>query len=67
MLPREHTRYSEQFEKAQTAFDRFPPSHQREYVEWITDAKRQETRARRLQTAIEQISEGKSQNWKYMK
>jgi uncharacterized protein YdeI (YjbR/CyaY-like superfamily) len=53
--------------KAQAAFDKFPPSHQREYVEWITQAKREETRTRRLQTAIQQISEGKPQNWKYMK
>ena len=53
--------------KAQAAFEKFPPSHKREYVEWITQAKREETRARRLQTAIQQISEGKPQNWKYMK
>jgi uncharacterized protein YdeI (YjbR/CyaY-like superfamily) len=53
--------------KAQTAFDKFPPSHKREYVEWITQARREETRTRRLQTAIQQISEGKPQNWKYMK
>jgi uncharacterized protein YdeI (YjbR/CyaY-like superfamily) len=53
--------------KAQAAFEKFAPSHQREYVEWITQAKREETRTRRLQTAMKQISEGKPQNWKYMK
>jgi uncharacterized protein YdeI (YjbR/CyaY-like superfamily) len=53
--------------KAKAEFDRFPPSHKREYVEWITGAKREKTRARRLETAIQQISEGKPQNWKYMK
>ena len=53
--------------KAQAAFDKFSPSHQREYAEWIEQAKREETRARRLETAIQQISEGKPQNWKYMK
>ena len=53
--------------KAQAAFELFSPSHKREYVEWITQARREETRTRRLQTAIEQISEGKPQNWKYMK
>ena len=53
--------------KAQAAFDEFSPSHKREYVEWLTSAKREETRARRLQTAIAQIAEGKPQNWKYMK
>jgi uncharacterized protein YdeI (YjbR/CyaY-like superfamily) len=52
---------------AQTAFEKFSPSHKREYVEWIEGAKREETRARRLETAIQQISDGKPQNWKYMK
>jgi len=54
-------------QKAQAAFEKFSPSHQREYAEWITQAKRAETRARRLQIAVQQISEGKPQNWKYMK
>ena len=52
---------------AKPAFERFPPSHKREYVEWITEAKREETRNRRLQIALRQIAEGKPQNWKYMK
>jgi uncharacterized protein YdeI (YjbR/CyaY-like superfamily) len=51
--------------KAQAAFAAFPPSHKREYIEWITDAKTDETRARRLQQAIVWITEGKSRNWKY--
>jgi uncharacterized protein YdeI (YjbR/CyaY-like superfamily) len=53
--------------KAKAAFDGFPPSHQREYLQWITEAKRDETRIRRLQTAIAQMAEGKPHNWKYMK
>jgi uncharacterized protein YdeI (YjbR/CyaY-like superfamily) len=44
-----------------------PPSHKREYVGWITEAKREETRIRRLDTAIAQMTEGKPRNWKYMK
>ena len=40
-------------------------SHRREYIEWLTEAKKEETRARRLATAIEWLSEGKSRNWKY--
>jgi uncharacterized protein YdeI (YjbR/CyaY-like superfamily) len=52
---------------AHAAFESFPPSHRREYIEWITDAKTGETRARRLQQAIEWIAEGKSRNWKYEK
>lgn len=51
--------------KAAAAFDAFPPSHRREYVEWIVGAKREETRLRRITTAVAQIAEGKSQNWKY--
>lgn len=53
--------------KARAAFTKFSPSHQREYCEWIASAKREETRSQRLATAIEWISLGKPQNWKYMK
>ena len=52
--------------RAQATFDDFSPSKKREYVEWITEAKTDETRQRRLVTAIEWISEGKPRNWKYM-
>lgn len=48
------------------AFDDMPPSHRREYIEWITGAKRESTRRRRIEKAVSQISEGKSLNWKYM-
>ena len=51
--------------KAHAAFAAFSPSHKREYLEWITEAKSADTRARRLQTAIEWMAEGKSRNWKY--
>jgi uncharacterized protein YdeI (YjbR/CyaY-like superfamily) len=51
--------------KALAAFQAFSPSHRREYIEWITDAKGQETRQRRLAAALEWIAEGKSRNWKY--
>jgi uncharacterized protein YdeI (YjbR/CyaY-like superfamily) len=51
--------------KARAAFAEFPPSHRREYVEWITGAKRPETRARRVATAVAWIAEGKSYNWRY--
>jgi hypothetical protein len=52
--------------KAKNAFEEFSPSHQREYVEWITEAKREETRQQRIQTAVKWIAEGKSRNWKYL-
>ena len=51
--------------KASTAFAAFSPSCKREYVEWIADAKRAETRDTRIATAVEWISEGKQRNWKY--
>lgn len=51
--------------KARAAFAAFPPSHRREYVDWVHSAKTAETRQRRLATAIEWISAGKSRNWKY--
>src|SRR5690606_30165842 len=47
-------------------WDAFPPSHRREYIDWITEARRDETRQRRLAQAIEWIAEGKHRNWKYM-
>ena len=51
--------------KARAAFDAFPPSHRREYIEWIVEARREETRRRRIDQAIAWIATGKSRNWKY--
>ena len=51
---------------ARATFDRFTPSHRREYVEWITEARTLETRTKRLETAVEWMAEGKPRNWKYM-
>jgi uncharacterized protein YdeI (YjbR/CyaY-like superfamily) len=51
--------------KAKATFDGFSPSHKREYIEWVTEAKKDETRARRIVQAIELMTEGKSKNWKY--
>jgi uncharacterized protein YdeI (YjbR/CyaY-like superfamily) len=51
--------------KARTAFDAFSPSHKREYIEWITEAKREGTRLKRIETAIRWIAAGKARNWKY--
>lgn len=46
-------------------FEAFSPSCKREYVEWIAEAKKPETRDRRIAQAIEWIAEGKQRNWKY--
>jgi uncharacterized protein YdeI (YjbR/CyaY-like superfamily) len=53
--------------QAQKHFEMFPPSAKREYILWLEDAKTEATRNRRLETAIEWISEGKKRNWKYEK
>ena len=50
---------------AKASFDGFPPSAQRDYVEWITEAKRDETRVKRLAQTVEWLAEGKRRNWKY--
>lgn len=51
--------------KARETFENLSPSHRREYLEWITEAKAAETRKRRLASAVEWMAEGKSRNWKY--
>ena len=51
--------------KAQTAFEAFPPSHRKEYIQWITEAKTEPTRDKRIATTLEWLEEGKSRNWKY--
>jgi len=43
----------------------FSPGKRREYIEWLAEAKTEETRNKRLETAIQWIAEGKSRNWKY--
>lgn len=52
---------------AAATFEAFSPSHKREYVEWISEAKSEGTRQRRPNTAIEWLAEGKPRNWKYIK
>ena len=51
--------------KAKAVFEAFSMSHKREYAEWISEAKTEETRQRRLATTLELLVEGKSRNWKY--
>ena len=52
--------------KARTTFENFPPSKRREYLEGVTEAKREETRGERLATSIKWLAEGKPRQWKYM-
>ncbi len=50
---------------AKQHFEAFPPGKRRDYIEWITEAKAEATRERRIATAIEWLAEGKSRHWKY--
>ena len=52
-------------EAARATFDDFPPSARRDYLDWLADAKRPETRAKRLAQAVEWMAEGKRRHWKY--
>jgi uncharacterized protein YdeI (YjbR/CyaY-like superfamily) len=53
--------------KALTQFEKFPPGQKKEYIVWLSEAKTEATRKKRLETAIGWISEGKIRNWKYLK
>jgi hypothetical protein len=53
--------------RAAATFKAFSPSHRREYIEWVAEAKTSATRDRRIATAIEWLREGKPRNWKYVK
>jgi uncharacterized protein YdeI (YjbR/CyaY-like superfamily) len=64
-IPAEFTAALKKDKKAAAVFAAFSPSCKREYVEWIADAKRPETREKRIATAVEWIGEGKQRNWKY--
>lgn len=50
---------------AAACWENFSYSHRKEYLEWITEAKRPETRAKRISTALAWLAEGKARNWKY--
>lgn len=65
-----HPDFAEALDKAPGAkavLDGFPPSARRDYLDWIAGAKRDSTRARRIATAVQWLSEGKRRNWKYEK
>lgn len=51
--------------KARETYEGFSYTNRKEYVDWITGAKREETRRKRLARSIEWMAEGKSRNWKY--
>jgi uncharacterized protein YdeI (YjbR/CyaY-like superfamily) len=64
-MPREFARALAANKQAKASFDGFSPSHKREYLEWIVDARKDETRARRIEQAIAWLTQGKHRNWRY--
>ena len=67
MVPEDLTKELAKNKKAKTHFEEFSYSKKKDYVEWITGAKSEATRIKRLATTIEWVAEGKSRNWKYEK
>ena len=51
--------------KAKAVLEGFPPSAQRDYLDWVAEAKQDTTRAKRIADAVEWLSEGKRRHWKY--
>jgi uncharacterized protein YdeI (YjbR/CyaY-like superfamily) len=64
-MPAEFSAALEKNKKATAGFAALSPSCKREYIEWIADAKRAETREKRIASAVEWIEQGKQRNWKY--
>lgn len=53
--------------KAKDFFEKASPSFRKEYIAWVSEAKTEATRNKRLEQSLEWIAEGKSRNWKYQK
>lgn len=66
-LPADFAALLKKHAAARKTYEAFSPSAQREYVEWITEAKTDATRQKRIATALEWLAEGKQRNWKYQK
>lgn len=66
-IPEEVIQALETNTAARDTFNNFPYSHKKEYVEWITEAKTEATRTKRINTMLEWVAEGKGRNWKYEK
>ena len=67
VVPDYFTKALKKNKMAEKTFNNFSNSHKKEYIEWIAEAKTEPTRIKRIETAIEWMSEGKSRNWKYKK
>ena len=52
---------------AKKFFENASPSFRKEYIQWITDAKTDATRNKRVEQSLEWLADGKGRNWKYIK
>jgi uncharacterized protein YdeI (YjbR/CyaY-like superfamily) len=66
-MPKEFAAALKKAKGASATFEAFSPSHKREYIEWIIEAKSDDTRQRRIAQAVEWIAQGKARNWKYQR
>lgn len=66
-LPSDFAALLKKHAAARKHYETFSPSAQREYIDWIGDAKTDGTRQKRIATSLEWLAEGKHRNWKYMK
>jgi uncharacterized protein YdeI (YjbR/CyaY-like superfamily) len=66
-VPKELTAALKKNKLAQETFENFSTTNKREYADWISEAKTEETKNKRLLTAVEWMEEGKPRMWKYMK
>lgn len=66
-IPEDFLKALNESPKAMSNFQAMSPSHRREYINWILDAKREATRISRIEKAVQQLLENKSRDWKYVK
>lgn len=67
VVPDDFMNFLKKDKDAYRTFSEFSYSNQKDYLEWINEAKTPETRSKRISTAVEWLHEGKSRNWKYMR
>lgn len=66
-MPEDFMKAIRAHKKALATYENFSPSNKRDYADWINEAKSDETRKKRMETAIQWMAEGKPRMWKYMK
>lgn len=67
VVPAYMTKALQANKRALTTFKAFSPSNKKDYVDWVTEAKTEITREKRLKTALDWMAEGKIRNWKYVR